>query len=55
MGLGDDERPSWSGKRQALADRLHVSVGGGAPGGFQAFFIEEYAREQSPWLTGRLK
>lgn len=30
---GDDEKLSWSGKTQALADRLNVSVRRGAPEG----------------------
>lgn len=53
IGLGDGEKLSWSGKKQALADRLNVSVRRGAAGGRQAFFTGKYAREQSPCLTGK--
>lgn len=53
MGLEDGEKPSWSGKKQALADRLNVSVRRGSPGSLQVSFTGKYAREQSPWLTGK--
>lgn len=42
----------WSGKKQAFADRLNVSMGKGASGGLQAFFTEKYARLCSFWLMG---
>lgn len=50
--LGDSERSRRSGKRQAFADRLNVSMEKGAPGGLQAFFTEKYVRLHSLWLLG---